>query len=118
MVMECCRYDIPYSFPLHPIPLFRSRILRYVAVMTIVSIKDVQERLAELAGIVGTGQTVTVVENGKPLFDLVPHAPAEGLRLDAIAEFKRKYEVDEVFSDVAEDFDAPLPEDVLLKPLP
>jgi prevent-host-death family protein len=86
--------------------------------MTIVSIKDAESRLVDLARIVETGETVVITHNGKPVFDLVPHREKTGLRLDAIAEFKRKHGVDVIFPDVPEDFDAPLAEDFLLKPLP
>lgn len=86
--------------------------------MTIVSIKDAESRLAELAQIVEKGETVVVTHNGKPVFDLVPHRQKGGLRLEAFAEFKQKYGIDEIFPYVADDFDAPLAEDILLKPLP
>ena len=86
--------------------------------MTTVSIKDAKNRLTELARLVEKGETVVVTRNGKPVFDLVPHAPRKGLRLEAIDEFKRKHGVTEIFGYVAEDFDDPLPEDFLLKPLP
>ncbi|HWE06712.1 MAG TPA: type II toxin-antitoxin system prevent-host-death family antitoxin [Rhizomicrobium sp.] len=90
---------------------------RYAFGMTIVSITDAERRLAELAQIVERGETVVVTQDGKPVFDLVPHPQNSGLRLGAIAEFKRKYGIDEIFPYVADDFDAPMPEDILLKPL-
>jgi len=86
--------------------------------MTTVSIKEAKDRLTALARLVEKGERVIVTRNGKPVFDLVPHRPQGGLRLAAIGEFKRKYGVDEIFDYVAADFDAPLPDDVLLKPLP
>jgi prevent-host-death family protein len=86
--------------------------------MTTVSIEDAKNRLTELARLVEKGETVVVTRNGKPVFDLVPHQPRKGLRLEAIEEFKRKHGVKEIFGYVAEDFDEPLPEDFLLKPLP
>jgi antitoxin (DNA-binding transcriptional repressor) of toxin-antitoxin stability system len=39
----------------------------YFAGMTMVSIKDAVERLAELAQLVEMGQTVVVTRNGKPV---------------------------------------------------
>jgi antitoxin (DNA-binding transcriptional repressor) of toxin-antitoxin stability system len=60
---------------------------------------------------------VVVTRNGRPVLDLVPHRHKGGLRLEAIKEFKRKHKIDKVFSFVADDFDAPLPEDFLLKTL-
>jgi prevent-host-death family protein len=86
--------------------------------MTTVSIKEAKNRLTELARLVEQGETVVVTRHGKPVLDLVPHRPKGGLRLEAIEEFKRKHNVDQIFSYVADDFDDPLPEDFLLKPLP
>ncbi|HZK99865.1 MAG TPA: type II toxin-antitoxin system prevent-host-death family antitoxin [Caulobacteraceae bacterium] len=85
--------------------------------MTIVSMRDAKNRLTQLARRVEGGETVIVTRNGRPVLDLVPHRPRVGLRLEAIAEFKRKYPSGETFF-IAEDFDAPLPEDFLLHPLP
>jgi len=86
--------------------------------MATVSIKEAKDRLTALARLVESGETVVVTRNGKPVFDLVPHRPAAGLRLEAIEEFKRKYGIDQIFGPVAEDFDEPLPEDFLVKPMP
>jgi prevent-host-death family protein len=86
--------------------------------MTIVSIKEAKNRLTELARQVEKGATVVVTRNGKPVFDLVPHRPKRGLRLEAIDEFKQRHVLKTIVTYVAEDFDAPLPEDFLLHPLP
>jgi len=43
---------------------------------------------------------------------------AGGLRRAAIEEFKRKRGISEIFGTPTADFDAPLPEDFLLEPLP
>lgn len=86
--------------------------------MTTVSIKDAKNRLTELARQVEKGETIVVTRNGKPVFDLVPHQPKRGLRLEAVDEFKKRHGVQSIFTFIAEDFDAPLPEDFLLRPLP
>jgi prevent-host-death family protein len=86
--------------------------------MTTVSIKDAKNRLTELARKVENGETVTVTRNGKPVFDLVPHKKKGGLNLEAGREYLRKLGVKEAFTYVADDFDDPLPEDFLLRPLP
>jgi len=83
-----------------------------------VSIRDAKNRLSELARRVEGGETVTVTRNGKPVFDLVPHKPAKGIRWAAVAAFKKKHGVDKIVEWIAEDFDDPLPEDFLLQPLP
>lgn len=86
--------------------------------MTTVSIKDAKNRLTELARLVEKGETVVVTRNGKPVLDLVPHRPKGGINWKALEEYKREHGIKEFFSYVAEDFDDPLPEDFLLKPLP
>ncbi len=86
--------------------------------MTTVSIKEAKNRLTELARRVEEGETVVVTRNGKPVIDLVPHKRQGGLNWEAIAEYKRKHGIDKIVEYVADDFDDPLPEDFLLRPLP
>ncbi len=88
--------------------------------MKTVSIREAKNRLTELAREVEQGETVIVTRNrnGRPAFDLVPHQARKGLRLQAIDDFKRKYRVKTIVSYIADDFDEPLPEDFLVRPLP
>jgi prevent-host-death family protein len=86
--------------------------------MRTVSIRDAKNRLTELARTVENGETIVVTRNGRPVLDLVPHKPPRGLRLEALAEFKRRNGIKQVVMSISADFDEPLPEDVLLKPLP
>lgn len=86
--------------------------------MKTVSIRDAKNRLTELARTVEAGETVVVTRNGRPVLDLVPHKPHRGLRLDALADFKRQNGIKRVVTSMPTDFDEPLPEDVLLRPLP
>ncbi len=86
--------------------------------MKTVSIRDAKNRLTELAREVEDGETIIVTRNGTPVLDLVPHKPKGGLRWQAIGEFKRKYKIKKLILRIADDFDAPLPEDFLLRPLP
>ncbi len=86
--------------------------------MKIVSIRDAKNRLTELARTVEDGETIVVTRNGRPVLDLVPHKPHRGLRLDALADFKRQNGIKRMVTSMPADFDEPLPEDVLLRPLP
>jgi prevent-host-death family protein len=83
-----------------------------------VSMKEAKNRLTELARRVEEGETVTITRNGKPVLDMVPHKKKGGLNLKAIEDFKKKHGVTQIFTYVADDFDDPLPEDFLLRPLP
>ncbi len=86
--------------------------------MTTVSIKDAKNRLTALARRVERGETVVVTRNGKQVIDLVPHRPHRGIDLVAGQDYLRKRGIKQAFSFVADDFDEPLPEDFLLRPLP
>ncbi len=78
--------------------------------MTIVDIKDAENRLNELGRKAENGETIVVTRQGKPAFDLVPHRTNKS-DWDAITEeFKRKHGVTEIVTYVANDFDDPLPE--------
>jgi prevent-host-death family protein len=86
--------------------------------MTTVSIKDAKNRLPEVVRLAEGGERVTITRNGKPVADLVPHTPKGGLNLEAGEAFLRSRGVSYVFTFIADDFDDPLPEDFLLRPLP
>ena len=95
--------------------------------MKTVSIAEVQERFEELAQDVEKGETVTVTRDGKPFFDIVPREDGGevkpvtkrgGVNLEAMQAYMRSIGVTDPFPYVADDFDEPLPEDFLLRPLP
>ena len=86
--------------------------------MKSVTIRDAKNRLIELAREVERGETIVVTRNGAPVFDMTPHRPKKGLNFEAIEEFKRKRGIDTLVEFIADDFDDPLPEDFLLRPLP
>lgn len=96
--------------------------------MKTVSLQEATRDLEALADAVERGEVVTVTRDGKPVLDLVPHAgPVEtakehpkkgGVDLSAGEAYLRSKGIERVFGYVAEDFDEPLPEDFLFKPLP
>ena len=91
--------------------------------MKTVSIRDMQERFDELVQEVEQGETVVVTRDGRPLFNLVPseERPAEGrggIDWEAGQAYLRSIGVTNPVPYIAEDFDDPLPEDFLIKPLP
>jgi prevent-host-death family protein len=86
--------------------------------MKIVSIRDAKNRLTELARTVENGETIVVTRNGRPVLDLVPHKPHRGLCLEALTQFKKRNGIKRTLTSMPTDFDEPLPDDVLLKPLP
>jgi prevent-host-death family protein len=82
--------------------------------MKTVSIRDAKNRLTELARDVEGGETIVVTRNGRPVFDLVPHRKRGGLDLAAGDAWLRSKGITNPVPFIAEDFDAPLPEDFLL----
>jgi prevent-host-death family protein len=86
--------------------------------MTTVPIREAKNRLTELARRVEQGEVVIVTRNGRPVLDLVPHRRREGLDLAAVERFKAKHGISRVVLSISDDFDDPLPEDFLLRPLP
>jgi prevent-host-death family protein len=86
--------------------------------MKTVTIREAKNRLTELAREVERGETIVVTRNGSPAFELAPHRPHKGLRPEAVDEFKRKHGIETIAPFIADDFDEPLPEDFLLRPLP
>jgi antitoxin (DNA-binding transcriptional repressor) of toxin-antitoxin stability system len=95
--------------------------------MKTVSLQEATRDLDALADAVERGEVVTVTRDGKPVLDLVPHVAAEvveakpkkgGLDFEAGQAYLRSIGVTKAFGYIAEDFDDPLPEDFLLRPLP
>jgi prevent-host-death family protein len=85
---------------------------------TTVSMKEAKNRLTELARRVEAGETVTITRNGKPVLDMVPHKKKGGINWGALEAYKREHGIDRIVTWIADDFDDPLPEDFLLRPLP
>ena len=85
--------------------------------MKTVSIREAKNRLTELAREAEAGETIVVTRNGRPVFDLVPHKSGRGINFEAGHAFLREKGIANPFPFVADDFDAPLPEDFLLRPL-
>ncbi len=86
--------------------------------MKTVSIRDAKNRLTELARDVERGETIVVTRNGRPIFDLVPHNKRGGLNLAAGEAYLRAKGIKNPVPFIADDFDAPLPDDFLLRKLP
>ncbi len=91
--------------------------------MKTVSIREVQDRFDELAHDLAQGETVVVTRDGKPVFDLVRHEEVPpkkkgGIDFDAMQAYLRSRGITNPVPYIADDFDDPLPEDFLLRPLP
>lgn len=85
--------------------------------MKTMSIREVQDRFEELAHDVEQGETVTVTRDGRAVFDLVPRKK-QGIDWEAGEAYLRSKGIVRTEGFIADDFDDPLPEDFLLRPLP
>jgi prevent-host-death family protein len=86
--------------------------------MKTVSIRDAKNRLTELARVVEEGETIIVTRNGRPVFDLVPHKKRGGVNFAAGEAYLRSKGIKNPVPFIVDDFDAPLAENSLLRPLP
>lgn len=86
--------------------------------MDSIALKDAEHRLEELARRVEQGETITLTRDGQPVLDLVPHQRRGGVDWEGLERAKRQLGVEQIVTYIADDFDDPLPEDFLLKPLP
>ncbi len=86
--------------------------------MKTISIRDAKNRLTELAREVEGGETIVVTRNGRPVFDLVPHRPRGQLDLQAGRDYLAKKGITDPVRFIADDFDDPLDESILLGSLP
>ena len=86
--------------------------------MNSVSIKQAKDSFAELSRRVEGGETVVITRHGKPVLEMVPYKRKGGLDLEAGRRYLDSIGVKDPFPYVADDFDDPLPEDFLLRPLP
>jgi prevent-host-death family protein len=86
--------------------------------MTTVSIKDGKNRFSELVRQAEKGKIVTITRNGEAVCEIVPLKKRGGVNWEAGERFLREHGITDPFPYIAPDFDDPLPEDFLLKPLP
>lgn len=99
--------------------VLRSTVWPHVGfgIMKTVSIREAKKHLTELAREVENGETIVVTRNGRPVFDLVPHRARGGLNRAAGDAYLRSKGIKKPVPFIADDFDAPLPEDFLLHKL-
>jgi antitoxin (DNA-binding transcriptional repressor) of toxin-antitoxin stability system len=72
----------------------------------------------QIARIAEQGEKVVLTRAGRPILDLVPHQRRGGLDVEAGRKFLRGQPSGKLFTSIAADFDAALPEDILTKTQP
>ncbi len=84
-----------------------------------IGVKEAKNQLTELLRRVEAGEKVTITRDGEPVADITKHVPRKpGLNWEAVREYKKKHGLGRIVDYIPDDFDDPLPEDFLLRPLP
>lgn len=86
--------------------------------MDSIDLNDADLDLSALTLRVERGETIVVTRDGKPVADLVPHRRRGGIDFEAGEAFLRAAGIVRRPGFIAPDFDDPLPEDFLIRPLP
>jgi prevent-host-death family protein len=83
-----------------------------------VPIKVAKNQLTQLAREAEAGEHIVITRNGRPVAELGPVRKPGGLDFEALRRWKKERGYTRVAGPIPPDFDDPLPEDFLLKPLP
>lgn len=89
-----------------------------LAGMTSVSLEEAASDFTDLARRAEAGETIVLTREGRPVADLVPHRKPSGIDLEAGEAYLRAAGIVRRPGFIAPNFDDPLPEDFLLRPLP
>lgn len=81
------------------------------------SIKEAKDRLPALVRAVEAGERVVITRNGRPVVDVVPHERKGGIDFEALRRWKKERGYTLVAGPIPDDFDDPLPEDFLIRPM-
>ena len=83
-----------------------------------VSIKEAKDRLPALARQAEAGERIVITRTGTPVAELGPHRKSGGIDWEAMRRFKEERGLPQIVAEIPDDFDDPLPEDFLIRPLP
>ncbi len=90
----------------------------YICCMGIFSIREVKDSFSELGRRVDKGERVLISRHGEPVYELVAYKKKGGIDYEAGKRFLEMRGIKNPVPYIADDFDDPLPEDFLLRPLP
>lgn len=82
------------------------------------SIREAKDRLPALVRAVESGEQVVITRNGKPVVEVILHKRKGGLDFEALRKWKEERGIPRIVAEISADFDDPLPEDFLIRPLP
>jgi prevent-host-death family protein len=86
--------------------------------MAQVSLKQAKNQFAELVRRAEAGETIVLTRHGKPVVEIVRQKKKGGIDWEAGERWLKERGIKDPFPYIAPDFDDPLPEDFLLRPLP
>lgn len=90
----------------------------YFSGMAQVSLKQAKDQLAEIVRRAEAGEIITITRHGKPVVEIARPKKKGGIDWEAGERWLKERGIEDPFPYVAPDFDDPLPEDFLLRPLP
>jgi antitoxin (DNA-binding transcriptional repressor) of toxin-antitoxin stability system len=87
---------------------------------TVIPLEQASEELDALARRAEAGEELVLTRGGEPVIKVVPVPPKKkgGIDWEAGERFLKERGIKDPFPYIAPDFDDPLPEDFLLRPLP
>lgn len=91
--------------------------MKYAPIEKHVSIKEAKDTLPALVRAVEAGEQIIITRNGKPVAEIVRHKKG-GLDFDALRRWKEERGIPRIVAEIPDDFDDPLPEDFLIRPMP
>jgi prevent-host-death family protein len=83
-----------------------------------VPIKEAKDTLPALIRAVEAGEQIVITRNGKPVVELIPHKKKGGIDWEGLRRWKEERGIPRIVAEIGPDFDDPLPEDFLIRPLP
>lgn len=83
-----------------------------------VSIKEAKNRLPALIRAVEEGEHIVITRNGKPVVEIVRHVRKGGIDWEGLRRWKQENGIDQIVGEMSDDFNDPLPEDFLIRPMP
>jgi prevent-host-death family protein len=92
-------------------------VMKHSPIKKYVSIKEAKDTLPALLRAVEAGEDIVITRNGKPVVELVAHKQKGGLDFEALRRWKEERGIPRIVAEISPDFDDPLPEDFLIRPM-
>jgi prevent-host-death family protein len=82
-----------------------------------VSIREAKDKLPALVRAAEDGEQIVITRNGRPVAELVRYKKSGGLDFEGLRRWKEENGIPRIVAEIPPDFDDPLPEDFLIRPM-